>query len=184
MEKLFKTMGLFGSSFDPPHLGHLAVLEDLGKNAPFDEIWLVPVFNHPFGKPLSPYDIRLKMAEMLWASLNKDKFSISTIEKDLGKPASYAYDVIKALKAKYPSCRFSIILGTDARKHLEKWHRPEDLKKEADFYFIPRKGYDESSPYPEVSSTEIRENVRSGRPVDHLTTPRIARFIVENKLYV
>jgi len=182
MKKLSKNIGLFGSSFNPPHLGHLAVLRDLSKSDKFDEIWLIPVYNHPFEKSLAPYDTRLKLTQFLWMELHSDKIKISTIEKDMAREASYTYDVIQELKAQNPEDKFTLILGTDAKGDLNKWHRYKDLKKEVDFFFIPRQGL-EDSPYPEVSSTEIREGLKAGKSIEGLTTGRIARYLVENKIY-
>lgn len=181
-EKINKIIGLFGSSFNPPHLGHLAVLKDLTSTEIFDEIWLVPVYSHAFAKQLAPYETRLKLVELLWTDLDRDKISISTIEKDLNQSPTYTYDVIQALKEKNPHYQFTIILGTDTKNELQKWHRYQDLKKAAKFHFIPRQGF-EDSPYPEVSSTEIRESLKLGNNIDHLTTPKIAKYLKENKIY-
>lgn len=182
MEKNNKNIGLFGSSFNPPHLGHWAVLNDLSEKDIFDEIWLVPVFSHPFHKEMAPFEHRLKMVELLWTDLNRDKIKISTIEKELNKSPTYTYDVIQTLKSQYPDYQFTLILGTDTKNELPKWYRHEDLKKEAAFYFIPRKGH-EDSPYPEISSSQIRHNLHAGKSVDELTTNKIAKYLRENKIY-
>lgn len=182
VKKQSKNIGLFGSSFNPPHLGHWAVLKDLAEQDLFDEIWLIPVYSHPFDKELAPFDQRLKMVELLWTDLNRDKIRISTIEKELNKSPSYTYNVVQELKSRYPNYKFTLILGSDAKNEFDKWYRYQDLKQEVDFYFIPRKGFEDSS-YPQVSSTEIRENMKKNKSVDELTTNKIAKYLKENKIY-
>lgn len=181
-KKPIKNIGLFGSSFNPPHLGHWAVLSDLAKRAVFDEIWLVPVYKHPFDKELAPYEARLKMVELLWLDLDQDRIKISTIEKELGREPTYTYDVVRELKSCYPDYDFSLIVGSDAKNELKKWHRYEDLKDLVRFYFIPRKGF-ENSPYPDVSSRGIREAIKKGESIDQLTTDKVAGYLKQNKIY-
>lgn len=154
-KKLNKNIGLFGSSFNPPHRGHEAVLSDLLRKNLFDEIWLIPVFMHPFNKDLMPFDTRLLLATLLAKSLNSPKIRVSTIERELGGDKSFAYDVVCALKEKNPSYRFTLIIGSDVENELSKWRRIAELKKLANFHVIARGG-EVGSPYPKLSSTEIR----------------------------
>lgn len=177
-----KNIGLFGSSFNPPHQGHFKVLESLTKKRVFDAIWLVPVFRHPFDKNLAPFKVRIEMVDLLLKDLKNKTIQISMIEKELGKEPSYTYDTIVALKKQNPGTNFSLILGTDTKNELNKWHRYKELKNLVGFYFIPRKGY-EDSPFPKVSSTEIRNSLKEGKPIDGLTTKKIASYLIENKIY-
>lgn len=157
-ENQSKNIGLFGSSFNPPHPGHLAVVSDLLTKGVFDEIWLVPVFEHAFGKSLPPFEDRVALIKILFANLLQDKVKISLIEKDLPTRPTYTFHMVQALQKQHPHLHFSLILGTDTKQDLPKWHRFEELKKMISFYFIPRKGY-EDGPYPEISSSEIREKL-------------------------
>lgn len=171
-----KSIGLFGSSFNPPHIGHFEVLKNLSEKNLFEEIWLLPVFKHPFRKDLWPYEWRLKLAKLLLKDLDQTRIKISEIEKELGKNPSYMFDTVMALKQRHPDFHFTLILGSDCKKDLPRWHRYENLKTEVDFYFMPRKGY-EQSPFAEVSSREIRERLQKGQPIDGMTTKAIAELL-------
>ena len=171
-----KSIGLFGSSFNPPHLGHFEVLKDLSQKNIFEEIWLLPVFKHPFDKDLWPYEMRLKLIKLFLKDLDQDQIKISEIERELGKNPSYMFDTVIALKQKYPDFHFSLVLGSDCKKDLPKWYRYKNLKTEVDFYFIPRKGY-EQSPFSEISSSEIREKLQRGQLLEGMTTKTITEFL-------
>jgi nicotinate-nucleotide adenylyltransferase len=177
-----RKIALFGSSFNPPHLGHYAVLKDLLARAVFDEIWLVPVYQHPFNKDLIAFEKRLQLVELLAQALNSPQLKISLIEKELGKNPSYMYDTVTALKAKNPDTDFYLIAGSDVKTDLPKWHKAEELKTILKFHFIPRQGY-ENSPYPQVSSTTIRERAKTGQDFSAFTLAPIRDAILKNKFY-
>jgi len=181
MKNANENIGVFGSSFNPPHLGHQAVLQDLLKKGLFDEIWLLPVFSHAFAKKLLPYEKRLEMTKLLAESLHSDKIKVSTAEKDLNKSPSYTFDIVSHFINKFPNHNYTLILGSDVRNDIHKWHKVEELNKIVSFYFIPRKGY-ENSPYPEVSSSEILERLKKGEPVAHLVPNEIATYISRHPL--
>jgi nicotinate-nucleotide adenylyltransferase len=176
-------IALFGSSFNPPHVGHVAVLEDLLAKNLFDGIWLLPVYNHAFGKELPPFEERVAMLKILIHDLGDTRVTISEIERELGKNPSYSIDTVTELKHRHPNIEFHMIAGSDVKTDLDKWHRIAELKKILKFYFIPRLGYDKTSPYPKVSSSEIREKAIRGESITELTTPAIAEYIAKLGLY-
>ena len=167
-------IALFGSSFNPPHNGHLAVLKDLTRKKIFDEIWLLPVYRHPFAKNLWPYHLRLKLVRLLLKDLPKGKIKISQIEKTIGKNPSYMVDTVSVLRKKFPSHEFTLILGSNCKRDLKHWHRFAKLEKLVNFYFIPRRGY-AKSPYPKVSSTEIRERLKTRKSLRGLVPALIEK---------
>lgn len=192
-------IALFGSSFNPPHKGHAAVLEFLAGQNRFDEIWLVPVYKHPFAKDLWPYKIRLRLTKLLLTGLlhkscknkktpptkarattknwQRTLLKICEIEKQLGKNPSYMFDTVRELKKKHPKNTFTLILGSDCKKDLPKWHRYTELKKLIQFYFVPRKGF-ENSPFPKVSSTQIRTRLKAKKSIVALVPELIAKSIL------
>lgn len=181
MDKTSKIIGLFGSSFNPPHRGHQAVIQDLSQKDLFDEIWLIPVFRHPFNKDLAPLEHRLAMLQRLCQTL-PPTVHINLIEQELAAEKSYAIDTVMALQKRHPQCRFSLILGSDLKDSLHRWHRYEDLKNQTEFHFIRRQGYEES-PYPEVSSSLIRKLCQSNQSIDHLVPPPISDYLKQHKIY-
>jgi len=170
-------IALFGGSFNPPHVGHREVVEALAKNTQFDEVWIVPTFSHPFDKNLIDFSHRVKMCELNFGSLLGKKIKICSIEGELKKFPSYMIDTVRALQKKYPTVHFTIVVGSDCKKELPQWKNFEELKKEADFFFIPRAGF-EKSPFTDVSSTQIR----NGASLEHVR-PEVKKYIEENKLY-
>ena len=179
---MVKHIGLFGGSFDPPHVGHVAVIEDLLSRKCFAEIWLVPVFHHPFAKPLTDYVHRLHMLSLIVQHIQNPSLHICEIEKELNATTSYFYNTLVALKQKNPTHDFHIIVGTDLKDTLPKWYRFAELEKLASFYFIPRAGF-ATSPYPQISSTEIRHNVNSQASLDGQVLPTIKDYIAKHRLY-
>jgi nicotinate-nucleotide adenylyltransferase len=157
-------------------VGHLAVLKALAHDARFAEVWLVPVFDHAFGKNLMNYEDRVKMTQLLAQDAGTNNVVVSTAERDLGKRPSYTVDLIEYLQKKNPDHRYTLVVGSDARADLPKWHRIEDLKKIVDFEFVPRQGY-EASPYPEVSSSQIRKMLARDEDISGLTTAKIAHYL-------
>lgn len=175
-------IAILGSSFNPPHNGHLAVIQDLAKNDNYDAIWLMPVFEHPFGKKLAPYDDRLAMTKLLLETIQSPKVSLCQAEKNLGKSPSYTIDVIDALQKQNPLAHFFLVIGSDAKQDLRKWHRIDELQRLVDFIFIPRQGF-ETSPYPKVSSTQLREHLTEGKDVSKLMPNTIADYVRNKSLY-
>lgn len=175
-------IALFGGSFNPPHQGHLAVLTELVQNPNFDEVWLVPVFHHAFAKDLADFDVRLDLLRLLINEIKTKKIKISTVERDLGKIPNTTFDTLTHLKKQHPQKDFIIVMGSDAKNDLPRWHRYKELKEIADFHFIARNGYEKSA-LPEVSSSQIRERLRKGEDITGLTTPKIQDYLIENKVF-
>lgn len=180
--KHHKIIGFFGSSFNPPHLGHYEVIKEILAQGQMDEIWLVPVNSHAFGKDLLDFNKRLQLVQALKQDLNDDRVKISTIENDLDLQPSYTVDVIEVLRDKCAGHEFQIIVGSDAKNDLPKWHRIDDLKKVASFYFVPRAGF-EQSPFADVSSTQIRSKLAQNESVADLVSPAVNEVLIKNNWY-
>ena len=177
-----KSIALFGGSFDPPHWAHRQVLEYLCGLPQFHEVWMVISFDHPFEKNLLPFDKRKEMCELTIAGLG-EKVKISGIEGELSQSPSYMIDTVLELKKRNPDCRFVIVLGSDCKKELVQWRDIEKLKKEAEFFYIPRPGFN-PSPFMNISSTQIRQWVRENKPYTKYLVPEVYEYIHMNRLYV
>lgn len=175
-------IGLFGSSFNPPQIGHYSVIKDLADQGIFDEIWLVPVYKHAFDKELLPFETRLDLANCLAKDVGSPNVKVSTVERDLGKTPTYTFDTVTALRTRHPDADFHMIVGSDVKNDLPKWHRIEELRHILNFHFIPRDGF-EASPYPKVSSTEIRDKLRRGEAVTGLLSASVAEYVLKHGLY-
>lgn len=171
-----RRISIFGGSFNPPHIGHKQVLEHLAAQPQFDEVWVVPVYQHAFGKKLIPFEKRLAMTRLLVDSVGSTKVKINLAEKEINKQPNYTFDTIQHLHAKYPQDEFSIVVGSDVKAELDKWHRIDELQKIASFFFLPRNGY-EKSDFAKVSSSEIRRKLLNGEPIEGLTIRSIIEYL-------
>ena len=185
-----KKIGCLGFSANPPHLGHSEVARLFLRKKLVDEIWLIPCFAHPFNKELASVEHRWRMAKLLEGK----RIKVSDIEIARGGK-SYTIDTVRELYVKYQDCEFSWIIGSDIvkTKSCKKWKDWGKLRELIDFLVIVRPGY-EIKKLPtgfifagratkNISSTEIREKVRCGLPIDGLAPPAVKEYIEKHNLY-
>lgn len=196
-------IGVLGGTFDPIHIGHLVVADEVTAS-----IGLAGVLFVPAGKPwlkanntISATEHRLKMVRL--AIADKPNFSLSTLEIERAGP-TYTVDTIRELGEKYSkSVELFFILGWDNLEDLPRWHQPELLISMCLIVAVPRVGYpvpdlaslDEAIPglsqrvimldKPEIdiSASVIRERVRKGLPISHLVPQEVEKYIGEQGLY-
>ncbi len=188
-------LGIFGGTFDPVHAGHLIVAQDILERAGLDHIVFVPAARNPL-KAEGPLASGADRAEMLRAALRgMENFSVSTA--DIGRPPpSYALDTVAAVRREWPTAGISWIIGHDQLPDLHRWHRIDDLAAEVDFLVLRRPG--ETAELPErpglrlravdtrlieLSSTEIRGRIASGKSVDFFVPSAVIEVIKKNRLY-
>ncbi|HEX4382160.1 MAG TPA: nicotinate-nicotinamide nucleotide adenylyltransferase [Myxococcales bacterium] len=154
-------IALFGGSFDPPHVGHLLAATYVLATEPVDELWFVPVFSHPFQKPLqASFDHRVAFLDAL-VSMVRGAL-VSRIEQTLGGEGR-TVDLLEYLHQTHPGTRFALVLGTDLDKERLTWKRWDRIQELARIIRISRAGNDGPEPrMPLVSSTEVRALLRSG----------------------
>lgn len=188
-----RTVGLFGGSFNPPHVAHqlvaLYVLETV-----VDEVWFVPTYAHPFGKPLIAYDHRIAMCELAAAPLGA-RAVVSRAEQELAQRpefvASRTLDLIEHLYAKYPDVVLRLVVGADILGETDKWHRWDDVVRRAPLIVLGRSGYplpagavQSGIVMPEVSATHVRELVAAKDPAAAALLPQaVLRYIARHGLY-
>lgn len=190
--------GVFGGTFDPPHLGHLEVARAALSHLGLDEIIFVPAMKNPLKyRATSKPGHRMRMAELLVA--DEPQMSVSDIEISRGGP-SYTFDTIEELTMAKPG-EIWLILGTDSLKTLRDWHqvdrltrmvrygvvtRPPDTLSAATFGFnVEMKDRCDEIPMNpvKISSTQIRDDVQRGLNVEHLVTPEVWEYINKHGLY-
>ncbi len=173
-----KKIGIFGGSFNPPHRGHRATAEYVLKEKKADEIWVIPCWEHPFDKPLVPFEHRLKMCALGMGSLG-NQIRCLDIEKKLGGK-SYTFRTVSALKQKYPEHRFYLIVGEDVAEEAKQWNRYEELKKSVEWIVIPR---GEGSPIPNISATEVRTALALHKNLEGVLEKNVVEYIERHGLY-
>lgn len=188
-------LGIFGGTFDPPHIGHLVSAVNVRHDLQLDRVLLV-VNNVPWQKVgdreiSSPED---RFAMVTAAVANVAGLEPSRLEIDAGG-MSYTADTLDALLAEDPTRELFLILGADAAAGIDTWERVEEVRALATVVVVERPGSEPSPPLPgwrwvqlevpslEVSSTDLRRRVADGRPLDYLVTHEVVDTIEALGLY-
>ncbi|MBE3596846.1 MAG: nicotinate (nicotinamide) nucleotide adenylyltransferase [Hydrogenibacillus sp.] len=192
-------IGLFGGTFDPPHLGHLIAAERVRDVLGLDAVWFVPNHIPPHKNPAAHASAvdRLHMVQLAIAGV--DHFAVSTIEYERDTP-SYTIDTVTALRARHPDVSWTFIIGEDALSGLFRWHRAAELIPLIDWAVLRRPGKHEGHPAPDadvdasrfhlvdmpridISSSVIRAFVARGASIRFLVPEAVRRYIIERGLY-
>jgi len=188
-----RSIGLLGGSFDPVHHGHLIAGRVAAESLGLDELRFVPAREQPFklGRHVAPPADRVAMLEL--AIAGTPGFAIERIELERPGP-SYTVDTLLALRAREPEARLTLLLGADAAAELDAWHRAAELPRLARIAMFTRPG----TPVPvspliaaavtvpavEISATEIRRRVRTGRPIRYWVPDAVAEYVARHRLYL
>ena len=188
-------LGLFGGSFDPVHLGHLLVARAALEELQLDRLFFIPAAQSPFKPDAAPADARLRLQMLRLALAGQTSCEIDGQELARGGP-SYTVETLRDYVQRFPQAQLFYLIGADHAVQLPKWREAEELARLAEFVVIPRPGGGETQlPAPfrgralrgfplGVSSSQIRERVRAGLPVDLLVPPGVAEAICNAKLYL
>lgn len=194
-----RRLGVMGGTFDPIHYGHLVTAEEALVQFSLDEVIFVPT-GQPWmkeGRDVSPPEDRYLMTVIATAS--NPRFRVSRIEIDREGP-TYTVDTLLALSAESPDAELYFITGADAILEIFEWKDPEEVLSHAHFIAATRPGYDlarfdatASTRHPNVSvmnipalaisSTDVRERVRAGRPIRYLVPEGVKSYIEKAGLY-
>ncbi len=188
-------LGIFGGTFDPPHVGHLVTAVNVRYELALDRVLLV-VNDQPWQKlgtrDITPAADRYAMVEAAVGSV--EGLEASRVEIDRGG-MSYTADTLHALRADDPDCELFVILGSDAAGGLPTWERADEVRSLATIVVVERPGTREAEPPSgwswvrvevprlEVSSTDLRARVSDGRPLDYLLTPDVIAAVERRGLY-
>jgi len=177
--------GVFGGSFDPPHLAHaMACLWALESGA-IDRVILIPVAVHAFGKNHEvPFSHRLAMSRLLAARFG-DAIEVNDTE---GRRAgtSFMIDTLRELHRERPRAAFRLLVGSDVAHEIIKWREAPEVLRLAPVLEIPRPGQRTSAAnaLPNISSSAVRERLREGLPMEGWISASVAEYIRLNSLYV
>ncbi len=199
-----RRVGLFGGTFDPPHIGHMLTGQSVAERLGLDEVWFV-VAHDPWQKTeqkqVTAAELRRDMtAAACYVSRSgpSDRagavfLSVSEVELEAGGP-SYSAETLRTLSARHQDCAFSLIVGSDAAALLDTWHDAQWLRENAEIVVVSR-GADTSLPAAgfrittvdcpllEISSTEIRARIRADLPVKHMVPDVVLGLIKAHALY-
>lgn len=155
MSKSERSIALFGGSFNPPHAGHYEIVRRLAQRKAINEVWILPVYRHAFGKRMAPFSRRLAAARAFFRPL-APKVKVKDVEKRLGG-TSYTIRLLRYLKARHPRWRFFLVIGADNYRLRGKWKDFDAIREIVDLIVLPRGS---RSFIPNVSSTQIRKKTR------------------------
>ncbi len=193
-------IGIFGGTFDPVHLGHLAIADDVANAFGLAEVLFVPNARSPLRRaPVASPSQRFEMCEL--ATSGNNLFAVSRVDIDRDGP-SYAIDTIRLLRAEYRDCEFAFIAGTDVLDELRSWRDTDALLREALMIVAERPGVDgidvdraaseigfagrivtHRAALMDVSSTDIRHRIRNGLPYRYLLHHRVYDYLRRHRIY-
>lgn len=189
-----RSIGILGGSFDPVHIGHLALANYLAQFTWLDTVWLVLSPQNPFKS-----DSQLAADSHRWAMLRLalDPDSVIApcdIELTMPRP-SYMIDTLRRLKALHPADRFVLVIGSDNWSNFPRWCESDAIINEFGVMIYPRPGFDIDpatlpanvtfvpAPQVDLSSTVIRKAIAQGLDVNYLLPHGVYQYIISHHLY-
>ncbi len=194
-----KRIGIFGGTFNPPHLAHLKITSYVKSRLRLDKIIIIPSAVPPLKKKENVIEIKHRLAMVKIAFGRKKNFVISDIEIKNPNMKSYTIDTLLKLHDIYKKKQviFYLILGLDSIIDFPKWKKPDKIFSLAKIVIISRPGYNKNDIKPEysekviflemplmnISSSDIRKRVKEKKTIKKLVTPKIEKYIIKNNLY-
>jgi len=188
-------IGLFGGTFDPPHIGHILIAQQVldfantQQEEKIGEVWFVPNYLTSFQKPTTPVSDRLNMIKLI----NCPKTNVCTLEID-HKLDGKTIHLLPYLPSEN---EYVFVIGSDQLATFHLWGDWKELLKKIPFLVFPRYGYpneplyenmnvisDESLIATNISSTKIRERVKRGLSVEGFVPRGVGEYIKDHRLYI
>ncbi len=191
-------VGIFGGTFNPPHIGHLIVAEFIREEFELDKIIFVPCASPPHKQNLDYLsqlvepEHRFEMVKI--AIKGNPFFEVSDIEIKRGG-ISYTIDTINQMLERFPSYNFYLLLGVDQFRDFHLWRKPDEIVKKVQLIVFNRPGFvifeSRFSPFAkfatipnvDISASTIRFRIKSGKSIKYLVPPEVEEYIYQNGLY-
>jgi nicotinate-nucleotide adenylyltransferase len=194
-------IGVLGSAFNPPHLGHLALAQEALWQLGLEEVVLMPTGTAPHKRIADDPGREQRLAMTRLAAAEDPRFSVSTLEVEREGP-SYTYETLEQLAEQRGDRELVFVMGADAAVGLESWREPRRVTELARLAVARRAGISDAEvaavlrslgaggratmlemPQFGVSSSAVRERAAAGRPLRYLVPESVARFIEEKGIY-
>jgi len=192
-----KKYGIFGGTFNPPHIAHSIVAENVRQQLNLDKIIFIPSGNPPLKNSI-PAEHRLAMAKLAFG--NNKNFEVSEIEIDRPDEKSFTVNTLQMLQKKYinDQVELFLIVGIDNLIDFPKWKEPEKLFELSEVVVINRPNFSDTDskiefsskvkfvtvPFLEISSSSIRQLVSDNRSIHYLVNPDVEKYIADHKFYI
>lgn len=193
-----RKIGIFGGSFNPPHIAHLIIAETIRDQFSLDEIIWIPNYIPPHKSTAGTQDALHRLQMVQKTISGHEHFSLSTIEVDR-KGTSYMLDTISLLQEAQPDVLYKLIIGGDSLNDFMTWHKPLEILAKVPIIVYNRTGIDTknaevqqhfsdrisyaSAPMMDISSTAIRERVAQGYSIRYLVPDKVRHYILKHNLY-
>ena len=199
-------IAILGSSFDPPHNGHLTIAKNVLKSQKVHKVILMPVNIHPFAKKITPAHHRLVMTKLL------EEKNIEVSDFEIKKRStSYSIDTLKAFQKQFPKNKFFWIIGSDCLESFTRWKDWRKIISDFGLIIVPRhakprfhlrggvapaahlEGESRKNiiilnakdfPPLDISSSEIRKRIKEGKTIKNLVPKRVENYIIQHRLYL
>jgi nicotinate-nucleotide adenylyltransferase len=186
-----KKVCIFGGTFNPPHIGHLIMANEVYHALDFQEIRFMPNATPPHkeASQLATGEQRLRMLQLSIEAF--PYFQVESFEIENGG-ISYTFDTMNELQKREPGTQFSFLIGADMIAYLDKWVKIDELVKIVQLVGVRRPGYDEKTDYPvslieapliDLSSTMLRNRIKQGKDVSILIPENVQAYIRQENLY-
>ena len=190
-----KRIGIFGGSFDPPHIGHLVIAEMARRSLDLDVVYFVPAYQPPHKEGSHPSTARDRLAMTRLSIYGNSKLKVSDLELRR-KGISYTVDTVKAFRRRFPASELFLIIGSDSLRQFHSWKSPGEILAEASLlvYRRPHSGRTNArlrstnvsfikGPQMEISSSDIRKRIQQGKLIRYLVRDNVLSFIQRKNLY-
>lgn len=196
-----RRLGVYGGTFDPPHIGHLIIASEIRATLGLDQVLFVPARLPPHKDPTSITPSHHRLAMLRLAVEGDPGFSVDTLELDREGP-SFTAETLEAIHGREPDAALWFIMGGDSLADLHTWRTPSRMAALARIAVAVRPGWEidlnsvarqvpESegrvdvvpTPLVDVSSHEIRDRARNGRPLRYLVPGQVIGYIERHRLY-
>lgn len=186
-----RKIGILGGTFNPPHIGHLIIAEQVRDQLDLEEILFIPDANPPHVSGKKTIDAKHRAEMVKRATEDNAFFKMDPIEINRGG-TSYTYDTIVQLQEKNPEIEYYFIIGADMVMDLPNWYRIDELVQLVHFVGVNRPGYVRDSSFPiiwvdipdiQVSSTDMRNKISADCSVKYLIPENVFAYIEEERLY-
>jgi nicotinate-nucleotide adenylyltransferase len=189
-------IGLYFGTFNPIHIGHLAIANHMAEFTGLEQVWLVVTPHNPHKKKSTLLDDHHRLQMVFLATEDYFKLKPSDIEFKLPQP-NYTVHTLAHLQEKFPQHEFSLIMGEDNLNSLHKWKNHEVILQNYDIYVYPRvnqevtdpeleahpKIHRVDAPIMEISSTFIRESIKGGKNIRPLLPHKVWEYVEHNLFY-
>jgi nicotinate-nucleotide adenylyltransferase len=201
-----RRIGLFGGTFDPPHLGHLVVAEWARARLRLDRVVFVPAGTPPHKRGRRLTDAALRLAMTRLAVRGNPAFVVSAFEARRAGP-SFTVDTLRHFRIRQPGARFYLLMGADSLADFPTWHEPGEIARLATLVVAARPGPAQpaqgaaahgrplvparvrgrvvllDNPLVAISSSALRARARAGRTLRYLAPDAVAAYVARHGLY-